>query len=96
MFDQLPLHDSTLFFVHLDWTKGDLTLQLETTEMQRGRLIFSEIDELFIPRGLPWGPSASINRLRITDTGAFEVEMQSGDVLIVRAKSWTFVDGGGS
>jgi hypothetical protein len=93
MFDKLPLHDATLLFANLDWRKGNLTLLIEMTPAKSGRLIFSGLAGLTIPREFPWGSSVSINCARNTETDAFEIEMQSGDVLLIQAQGWQFLAG---
>ena len=88
MVDELSLHDATLKGIHFAWTDGRCTIELDTVNSGTRELVFSGVTEFRITRLLPWGPSASINSVRQTEENAFEVELQSGDVLLVKASSW--------
>lgn len=90
MFAALPLHDATLKGVHFSWADGRCVLEMATVELGVRELIFSGVTELHAPRLLPWGPSVSVNATRQHGTGAFEVELQSGDILKIRASGWQF------
>jgi hypothetical protein len=90
------LHDATPVSVRLDWATGTVVLELRTDASDAGRmhLIAADTTELLCPRQLPWGPSVSINEVRGPvahgNTMRVEIEMQSGDVLRIEARSITF------
>lgn len=88
MLDALPLHDATLREVCFDWAEGCCTLSLLTSGHGAQELVFSGVTELHLSRSQPWGPSISINAARKRGSNWFEVELQSGDVLRLRAASW--------
>lgn len=87
-------HDATLCSVTVDWGTGDVTLAVRASGppaalvMIRGR----GLSNLVCPRVHPWGPSVSINTLEAFAADAAEllrVEMQSGDIVEVRAREFT-------
>lgn len=89
-FDSLPLHDATLAAAHISWEAARCDLRLHPTNLSEHWLIFEGFSSLEFPKNEPWGPSASINRVDEPKPGIFEIELQSGDVLRIVAKHWTF------
>ena len=89
------LHDATLVSVQLDWATGTAVLALRTglPEAPIVAVIGEGTTHLRCPRKLPWGESVSISEVRgpvAHEHGArLEIEMQSGDVLEVEARSLT-------
>jgi hypothetical protein len=56
------------------------------------------VSHLEVPRLNPWGPSVSVNEVRgpttnANESQAIEIEMQSGDVIKITAKSFAFPEG---
>ncbi|MGI9217020.1 MAG: hypothetical protein ACR2JA_08495 [Hydrogenophaga sp.] len=90
-FDQLNVHDATLKTVFFEWRDATCSLEIERLSLGTGRLQFLGVSDVHIPRALPWGPSDSINGLRQYDGNFFEIELQSGDVLVIKAESWQFI-----
>jgi len=90
---ELPLHDASLLAVHVVWADGRCVLQLETGDRGEVALVFSGVTEANLPRNQPWGPSTLINAMRKLGHDAFEVELQSGDVLRMHAAAWELVPG---
>ncbi|GLS95674.1 hypothetical protein [Piscinibacter gummiphilus] len=89
-FDDLPLHDATLSSVHACHETGrcDLTLRLGISGTHVLR--FEGFNVLSVPRQEPWGPSCAVNATRQVSPRAYELELQSGDVIHIEARSWTF------
>jgi hypothetical protein len=91
------LHDATLTNIVIDWQEGIVTLKFRGSPDPRWRLPFDvimfEMRHVDCPRLLPWGPSESVNELRgpleaAAGTMRFELEMQSGDVIVIEAARW--------
>src|SRR5688572_13699951 len=89
-FAAVPVHDSTLTGVRFDWANARCILSVVPVGLDSHQLVFSGVSELHIPRHEPWGPSKSVNVLRERESGVFEVELQSGDVLRIVAAAWEF------
>jgi hypothetical protein len=87
------LHDGTLTKLEVIWESGAATLYVQTgsNALQSARIKALELRRLDCPRCQPWGLSVSINAVRgptMTDDGTakrLEVEMQSGDVIVLEA-----------
>ncbi len=80
------LHDSTLEAFALDWAEGIVRIRLSTGVNGTGVVILeaSGVLRAVCPRALPWGPSDSVNEVKLeqVDNGRLlSIEMQSGDVL---------------
>ena len=89
-----PLHDATFIDLRADWAAGDVALRFRTATAEltiRG----VRATRLDWTRRLPWGESVSVNE--VTGPTAlpkgsgwrFEVEMQTGDTLILEAAEIT-------
>lgn len=89
---ELALHDATLRTLSFDWKQGALELLIKTAT---GFLTLraTDVKQLSCPRQHPWGPSAHINDARSikgeNGRGTLELEMQSGDVIVIEAASFT-------
>jgi hypothetical protein len=88
MLTDLPLHDALLLSVHLDYLEGTCVLRLAPVASGECELSFHGVSDFSAPRQQPWGPSHSVNEVRSAGI-AYEVELQSGDVLRVVADSWS-------
>ena len=93
VFGELPLHDAVLTDIHVNWGASRCTFLVNPVGLGGRALVFEGLTYLEAPKQEPWGPSRSINALQETKPGEFEIEFQSGDVLRVRAKNWTFTAG---
>ena len=88
--ESLPLHDATLESAAFDWKSGELRLVLDVTgEETMAVLSFSETTRFNATREQPWGPSVSVNKVREPSLGTIEVELQSGDIWVIQAASWS-------
>ena len=83
------LHDATLLSVALDWEKAEVKLYVLLMGGIPATLTFQQATSAVLPREQPWGPSKSINGAKEISVGTYEVEMQSGDLLQVKAASWS-------
>ena len=86
-----PLHDAVLLSIDMLWAEGIVTLGIRTATGAK-RIVVEEVTRLECPREYPWGRSVCINDVRIGDpppSGGFrvELEMQSGDVLVLCGSS---------
>jgi hypothetical protein len=88
------LHDATLVDLCLDWRAGTLTINLRVGSPRAGtvRLAGHGVSRLECPRGAPWGTSASVNEVRgplpSAEGQRLEIEVQSGDTIVVHAGSF--------
>jgi hypothetical protein len=81
------LHDATLRAIRLDWSTGDLHLELSAAlhEGSSSHVLLqaTEVTLLRCPRQAPWGWSVSVNEVRTTSTQSgrtrLEVEVQRGE-----------------
>jgi hypothetical protein len=87
--EDLKLHDATLEKLALDWRAGcaEVLLHAATGVVT---LRASGVTKLACPRLHPWGPSSSVNEVRgpLARDGrmVLELEMQSGDVIVIEAE----------
>ena len=87
------LHDATLVAVTFDWASGDAYVRVRLREeAARGAEIHVTGTTLLrCPREQPWGPSVSINEVRLLSPQGgrkrLEVEVQSGDVIEIEGNA---------
>jgi hypothetical protein len=80
------LHDATLETFVLHWEEGIVRIRL-STGMNGTNVVILEASGVLravCPRALPWGPSDSVNEVkleRVENGRLLSIEMQSGDVL---------------
>ncbi len=87
-------HDATLLTALVTWETGTtvLTFKLCSESEQKVSLVIRDIAFFEWPRRFPWGKSVSVNGMKITAANdndgqrQVEVEMQSGDKIIVVGK----------
>jgi hypothetical protein len=90
------LHDATLVGIEMAWDSGDVVVHLRTglSPFPHVQIKGISVRRIECPRNHPWGPSVSVNTVRgpsrTTDGAAnrIEIEMQSGDTLIVEATAF--------
>jgi hypothetical protein len=80
------LHDATLETLAFHWAEGIVRIRLSTGMNGTGVVILeaSGVLRAVCPRVLPWGPSDSVNVVKLEHVGngqLLSIEMQSGDVL---------------
>ena len=79
------LHDATLNRLNFDWENAEVIIEVETHDGDR-KITIGDVIGLEVPREHPWGPSFSINGV-IDKPDTCEIEMQSGDVIVIRRKT---------
>jgi hypothetical protein len=82
------LHDATLLRIEVDWASSSVVMYIRTGTVGELRLEVAGASHLEVPHHNPWGPSVSINEVRGPSglpggPQRLEIEMQSGDVLVV-------------
>ena len=93
-FEDLPLHDATLKSVQYNWgdSKVSLTFSVYTLELKGTisyQLIFEGCSDLHITHLIEWGESSSVNTL-VMENESYKIEMQSGDVITLKSKGFSF------
>ncbi len=90
------LHDSTLKRVDLDWVVGSLAASfIVGADQHEVRIVGDGVKSFSYDRQFPWGRSASVNECQIESDRAeavLTIEMQSGDILIGKANSFSVDD----
>lgn len=90
------LHDASLVRVQVDWAGGTCTADILHGTAGACALAFSEVSHVILPRQQAWGRrSVSINAFRQAGSGHYEIEMQSGDVIVIDAREVRLVAGHG-
>ncbi len=88
------LHDAVLTEVRVEWTDREAVLSFRHADGPRIATMYG-CSSIVLPREEPWGPSDSVyavKEARADSNGArLELQMQSGDVLVVEGLSleWT-------
>jgi len=93
--DDVDLHDASLVRVQVDWAGGTCMADILHGTAGACALAFSGVSHVILPRQQAWGRSVSINAFRRADTGHYEIEMQSGDVIVISAREVRLVAGHG-
>lgn len=88
------LHDATLNTITVIWKNGTVRLDLITGFAPVVFIFVEELMQLIVPHVTPWGPSNSINDIHMIPTieqegQRLEIEMQSGDTIVIEAKRFT-------
>jgi hypothetical protein len=91
------LHDATLVAITFNWAHGSCVAEFAGAPMlPHGpfRLLWSSVTDLHVPRTLEWGPSVSVLSAAEVTPGFYELHLQSGDVVTLRAEAVKFEVGG--
>lgn len=94
------LHDATLIAVTTDWASGvtHVRVRLSDDAARGARIKITELVLLRCPREQPWGPSVSINEVRLLSLQdgrkRLEIEIQSGDVIEIEGSTVVLTDEG--
>lgn len=89
-FGSLPLHDAVLAAAHISWEAARCDFRVYPVGGIVHWLVFEGFTMLEFPRNEPWGPSNSINAVRQLEPTLFEIELQSGDLLQIKASNWNY------
>jgi hypothetical protein len=90
------MHDWTLLSVVFEWSDRKVIVNFKSHRRVEILVAHSVVD-LHVPQTNAWGPSVSVNEVRgpLVRSDSFqtvEIEMQSGDVLSITAKSFEMPD----
>ncbi|QDE91730.1 hypothetical protein BHS06_23635 [Myxococcus xanthus] len=81
------LHDATLVSVTMEWASGEAHIRVRLSEeaARCAEIRVTGSTLLRCPREQPWGPSVSLNEVRLVSLHdarqRLEIEIQSGDVI---------------
>lgn len=87
------LHDATLVAVTMEWESGEARVRMRLSEepVRKANIHVTGSKLLRCPRRQPWGPSVSINEVRVFSLQdgqrRLEIEIQSGDVVEIEGDS---------
>ena len=81
----VDLHDSSLIALHVSWEDGVCVADIQHGTLGRCALTFSDVSHITLPRKQSWGRSVSINAFSGSNGGRYEIEMQSGDLIVIDA-----------
>ena len=93
MSEELPeLHDATLLSIQFDWALAQCELTFDGGPAFPGHfsLVWSDVEELVVPRKNSWGESASVLSAQAVAPTRYEFQMQSGDVIAVVSPNYSF------
>lgn len=88
------MHDWSLISIVFDWVSGTANLSFRYGEGHNTVLSATNVAELLIPKREEWGTSVSVNEVQgphLLANGNYHlsIEMQSGDVIQIEARSFT-------
>jgi hypothetical protein len=91
-FENLPLHDSVLETIEYQWDSHQVKISgsLCCKKPTSFNLVFIGVMNLEIPNKKEWGPSNSINEVTLNSGGIYEIEMQSGDNIKIKAQKFSY------
>ncbi len=85
------LHDATLKKLTFNWANATLLIEFQTGvgASESAFLEAHAVTEMRCPRTQPWGPSNSVNTVKVTPLSQGQIlaiEMQSGDIIEVNCQ----------
>jgi hypothetical protein len=85
------LHDATLLTISFDWRVKSCTFSFAGAPSIPGpfQIEWSAVDELVVPRTDAWGESASVLSAKSCGANRYELQMQSGDVIVVVSANYS-------
>lgn len=88
-------HDWILVSINFDWQSASLNIHLQDLARSNRLLIAEGVSEFRVPRKNEWGPSISVNEVTESEVQAgdgkcLQIEMQSGDTIVIKAKKIIF------
>ncbi len=86
-FNSETLHDAILRRVTTDWQEHTCRAEITLVGGRQVSVVWAGVGEIAIPHASPWGDSPHINAVRTPCAGTSEIEMQSGDVIMIRAET---------
>ncbi len=96
-FDKLPLHDAVLKTIIVDWGCAEIILSVTAFVVKGDAAVpcilrFSSVTMFEGSQFNEWGASNSILDAKASGT-EFTIQMQSGDVIKIKASSYAFQSG---
>ena len=84
-FAKVDFHDGTLHRLSIDWQSRtcEAEISLCVPGGRRVTVVWSDVQNVSVPHAAPWGKSVSINVVRTPSDGVCEIEMQSGDTIVI-------------
>jgi hypothetical protein len=83
--NSVDFHDATLHSVSIDWRAQTCAVDVSLTVGGRVTVVWPNVTNVSVPHEAPWGKSVSINAVGSPKAGTYEVEMQSGDTIVICA-----------
>lgn len=87
------MHDASFTSIELDWESGTCIARFRGGPYILGGpflLRWTDVSDVHIPRTFSWGASVSVMSAAENPPGSFTLQLQSGDVITVKAGSVTF------
>ena len=85
-FNNKLLHDALLHDVHINWEERRCKATITLVGGKHIAVLWRGVKELHLPHESPWGESASINSVSVSHAGEYGIEMQSGDIITIKAR----------
>src|SRR5438876_7699953 len=91
------MHEWVLVSIEYEWRSARATVSFDTDRAGIVSLVAEGVVDLHVPQIRPWGPSVHVNEVRKPRIGGskprkLEIEMQSGDVIVITARSFDLPD----
>jgi hypothetical protein len=87
--ENVNFHDATLIAVRVNWADGTCIVEVDHGTLGVCLLTFSSMSQLTLPRKQNWGRSVSIHSFSMPSGGRYEIEVQSGDLIIIESSGMT-------
>jgi hypothetical protein len=92
--DLEDFHDAVFFGLTVHWEAGVVELSFGVRPTVNVVIRAEEFTDVHVPRRREWGSSVSVNRIsQRLDSTVLEVELQSGDLLVVHASRFGIDEG---
>ena len=94
-FENLRLHDATVTSIDYKWEDKSVSVVGErydfiSKKVLEFRILFTSVKLLTIPHAEDWGPSNSILETTKLNEAEYQIQMQSGDLIVINAESFAF------
>jgi hypothetical protein len=94
-FENLPLHDASVLSINYEWETKLVSIVGEryNSSIQKTsifKILFANVKLLSIPHTEEWGSSNSILETVKLNSSEYQIQMQSGDLIDIKAESFSF------
>ena len=94
-FEKLPLHDASITSICYEWESKSVFIvgkryDSSIKQISVFTIQFTNAKLLVIPHAEEWGGSNSILETTKMTATEFQIQMQSGDLIMIAAKSFSF------